>query len=373
MGTRSVQPVIDADSHVMEPAEVWDHLPPEYEARKPFIITGEDKPILQGMNSFWYIDGKTYPQPVGRGVSIYATPVTQARATRKPWGLGSQTLLDIPGRLADLDRAGFGLQVNFPTLFLEPLTEDPAFEAALIRSYNTFMARQCGQAPERLKWAALLPLQDPDRAADEVRWARERGAACMGTTYCTVGDVGLDDPRFDVVWRALEQTGLPLCLHCGWSIPDVRRLFNTSYGAHALGFTLPLLCAFYAFLGGGILDRFPRLKVGFLEAGCEWIPWLVQRLDHYFEAETRNGRPLPQARASEYLRQCAIYFTTEAEERNLPYVLEWVGDDRVMISGDMPHSEARDDAVQEIEERTDLTADQKQRLLRDNAARFYGF
>ena len=92
-----------------------------------------------------------------------------------------------------------------------------------------------------------------------------------------------------------------------------------------------------------------------------------------FDVPEVRGRPLPQARASEYLRRCAIYFTTEAEERNLPYVLEWVGDDRVMISGDMPHSEARDDAVEEIEARTDLTADQKQRLLRDNAARFYGF
>jgi predicted TIM-barrel fold metal-dependent hydrolase len=219
----------------------------------------------------------------------------------------------------------------------------------------------------------LVPRQDPQRAADEVRWAREAGASCIGTTYCTVGDVGLDDPRFDVIWRALDQTELPFCLHCGWSIPDVRRLFNTSYGAHALGFTLPLLCAFYAFVGGGILDRFPRLRVGFLEAGCEWIPWLVQRLDHYFEAETRNGRPLPAARASAYLRDCAIYFTTEAEERNLPYVLECVGDDRVMISGDMPHSEARDDAVAEIGDRTDLSTAQKRGLLHDNARRFYGF
>ncbi|HLH23048.1 MAG TPA: amidohydrolase family protein [Chloroflexota bacterium] len=371
MPARTASRVIDADSHVMEPAETWAYLPAEYEARKPFIITGENKPFLQGMNSFWYIDGKTFPQPVGRGVSIYATPVTQARATREPWALGSQTLLDVPERLADMDRAGIDVQVNFPTLFLEPLTEDPGLEAALIRSYNTFMAERARQAPERLKWAALLPLQDPDRAADEVRWAREHGAVCAGTTYCTVGDVGLDDARFDVVWQALERAGLPLCLHCGWSVPDVRRLFNTSYGSHALGFTLPLLCAFYAFLGGGVLDRYPRLKLGFLEAGCEWIPWLVQRMDHYFEAEAGNGRPLPAARASEYLRSCQVYFTTEAEEASLPHVLGFVGDDRVMISGDMPHSEARDNAIAEIEEREDLTAEQKRKLLHDNAARFY--
>jgi hypothetical protein len=68
-----------------------------------------------------------------------------------------------------------------------------------------------------------------------------------------------------------------------------------------------------------------------------------------------------------------VYFTTEAEERNLPHVLESVGDDRIMISGDMRHSVARDDAVEEIDERTDLTTAQKQRLLYDNAARFYSF
>lgn len=372
MGNSLVPRIIDADSHVMEAAEVWEHLPADYVTRRPFIITGENKPFLQGMNSFWYIDGRTFPQPVGRGVSIYATPVTQARATRKPWALGSQTLLDIAERLADLDRAGFDVQVNFPTLFLEPLTEDAGFEAALVRSYNSFMAERSRQASERLKWAALLPMQDPERAAAEVRWAQAQGAVCAGTTYGTVGDLGLDDRRFDVLWAELERAGLPLCLHCGWSLPDVRRLFTTSYGSHVLGFTLPLLCSFYAFTGGGVLDRFPRLKLAFLEAGCEWIPWLVQRMDHYFEAETANDRPVPQARASEYLRQCQIYFTTEAEESNLPYVLEFVGDDRIMVSGDMPHSEARENAVEEIVAREDVTLEQKRKLLHDNAARFYG-
>lgn len=182
MGNSLVPRIIDADSHVMEAAEVWEHLPADYVTRRPFIITGENKPFLQGMNSFWYIDGRTFPQPVGRGVSIYATPVTQARATRKPWALGSQTLLDIPERLADLDRAGFDVQVNFPTLFLEPLTEDAGFEAALVRSYNSFMAERSRQASERLKWAALqgqrVPAPVPDLLYDRGR--REQSALCAG-------------------------------------------------------------------------------------------------------------------------------------------------------------------------------------------------
>ena len=72
----------------------------------------------------------------------------------------------------------------------------------------------------------------------------------------------------------------------------------------------------------GVLDRYPRLKVLFLEAGCEWIPWLVQRMDHYYESERFRGY-VPERKASEYLRDCQVYFTTEAEEANLPLVLKF--------------------------------------------------
>jgi hypothetical protein len=57
--------VIDADSHVEEPAEAWGYLDPKYEARRPFPITGENRPFLHNMNSFWYIDGSVYPKVAG--------------------------------------------------------------------------------------------------------------------------------------------------------------------------------------------------------------------------------------------------------------------------------------------------------------------
>jgi uncharacterized protein len=363
--------VIDADSHVEEPEETWSHLDPRYKDRRPITVTGEDRADLFGMNSFWHIDGRSFPHPVGRGVTIYATPVTMERAKRKPFSLGSQTLCEPQARLKDMDSAGVGVQVNFPTLFLEPLTEDAAFEAALMQSYNSYMAAQCKDVADRLKWAALLPLRDVPSAVAEVRRAKELGAAAAATTCGTLGDHSLEEPWLDPIWAELEKQGLPLCIHCGWSNPGITNCFDSSYGAHVLGFTLPVIMGFYAFTGGGILDRFPGLKLAFLEAGCEWLPYVVQRMDHYYGSELRKGTRLPKRRASEYLRECQIYLTTEAEERNLPYVMELLGEDRIMISADMPHGEARETTVEEIEERADLTDAQKRKLLHDNAAAFY--
>ncbi len=364
--------VVDADSHVEECEEVWQFLDPKYAARRPMPLVGENRPVFAGMNAFWYIDGQVFPRPLGRGVTIYATPLQQERARRKPWSLGSQALTDPAERLRDLDAAGIDVQVLCPTLFLDTLTEDVEFEAALMASYNQFMARACAAAPERLKWAALLPLRRVDLAVAELRRAHALGAVCAATTAGTLGDLGLDQAGLDPLWAELERLGMPFCIHCGWCNDGVRRPFSTSYGAHVLGFTLPVLMAFYAFLGGGILDRYPRLKLGFLEAGCEWVPYLVQRMDHYYFAERRSGRPVPERRASEYLRDCALYFTTEAEERHLPQVLEFVGGDRIMLSADMPHGEAREAAVAEIRARTDLTEAQKRSILGAAAMQFYG-
>jgi len=362
--------VIDADSHVEETGEAWQYLDSRYEARRPFPIKGENRPFLHNMNAFWYIDGGVYPKVTGQGVTIYATPVEMERARTKPFSIPSQTLSDPDARLEDMDLGGVDVQVVFPTVFLEPLTPDARFEAALMQSYNTWMASVCAQRPGRLKWAGVLPLRCVSEAVEEVERIKQLGAVCAAV-YGTVGDTLLSDDSFDPVWAAAERLQVPVCVHTGWSHAGLTKPFTDSYGAHVLGFTLPVMMGFYAFLGGGILDRFPAMKVAFLEAGVDWVPYLIQRMDHYYHSETANGRPLPKRRASDYVRDCQVYFTCEAEEKLVPQVMEFVGEDRIMISADMPHGEAREGSVAEIRERTDLSDAIKQKILGDNAAEFY--
>jgi predicted TIM-barrel fold metal-dependent hydrolase len=130
--------------------------------------------------------------------------------------------------------------------------------------------------------------------------------------------------------------------------------------------------AFFSLTAGGVLDRFPRLRVAFLEAGSEWIPYMAGRMDHYHPV-IRNIAWGPHSKKfpSDYLAEGRLYVTCEAEEPLLPQVLELVGEDQVMIEGDMPHAEARETGIQQIRERNDLKEDVKRKILRENALAFY--
>lgn len=363
--------VIDADSHVEEPVEAWEYLDREFQNRKPFPVVVPNRPILANLNAFWWVDGQIYPRISGPGHTVYGTPPESAHAKNKAFSVASQTLATPADRLKDMDRAGVDIQVVFPTVFLEPLTEDIRFEAALMRSYNTWISRACREAPDRLKWAAVIPLRNVAAAVDELKRTRELGAVA-GAIYGTVGEKMLDQPEFDPFFAEAERLSVPVCIHTGWSHPGLKASGTTIMAAHVVTFTLPVLMGFYAVLAGGVLDRFPGLKVAFLEAGADWVPYLIQRMDHYYRAEKALGRPgLPERIPSAYLGDREIYFTCEGDEELLPLVLERVGDDRMMISADMPHAEAREGSVKEIQERGDLTEAQKRKILGENARRFY--
>ena len=141
--------VIDADSHVYEVEETWDHLPKEYRARRPLPITIKpgDAPYMGVDNSFWLVDGRAVQWTWGRGTVQIGCPLTSQHANMKVFSLGSQSLMDVDARIRDLDNAGVDVQVVYPTLFLVPLSEDDAFETALMRSYNSWIAERCAEGP----------------------------------------------------------------------------------------------------------------------------------------------------------------------------------------------------------------------------------
>lgn len=364
--------VIDVDSHVEEPEEAWASLDERYADRRPFPILARDVPALGGMNAFWFVDGAVFPKPIGRGTLVYGTPTEMRFAREKPFTIASQSLTDVGQRLKDMDGAGIAVQVIFPTVFLQPMSEDVLFEAALMRSYNAWIGKTCAARPDRLKWAAMVPLRDPRLAIDELHRARELGAAVVGL-FGTVGEMMLHDRYLDPFFAEVERLGLPLGVHAGWSHPGIMRSVDDMTGARAVSFTLPVMMGFYSFLAGGILERHPGLKVAFLEIGAQWVPYLVQRIDHYHHADKALGYPVPVRRpVRETLRECQVYFTPEADELLLPQAAEFVGEDRLLFEGDMPHAEAREGAKEELLARADLSEDLKWKILSENGRRFLG-
>src|SRR5262245_6491142 len=134
---------IDVDSHVEEDEATWAFLGPEYASRQPIVLNARGQPGLTQYDAFWMVDGRCWPQPVGHGSMVAATPPVSTRAINKPYSVGSQSLADVDGRIQDLDRLGLEVQVLFPTVFLMPITDDLGYEAALMNSYNRWIAERC--------------------------------------------------------------------------------------------------------------------------------------------------------------------------------------------------------------------------------------
>ena len=109
-GIPSIPGIIDADTHVFEPPEMWERIDPEMYPRRPIIVEGPADTVYRRSN-FWIIDGNIFPKPAGKGGFLLGTP-TQPNQIEKMPDVRARELLDIPGRLAAMDQMGSGVQVN---------------------------------------------------------------------------------------------------------------------------------------------------------------------------------------------------------------------------------------------------------------------
>ena len=365
--------VIDADAHVLESLDTFGdaYLDPAYWSRRP-------QAIRCGTRDHWLIDGHLFPRYVGRGCHIIGTPTGsggfRTHAGRKVEGaLDSNQLRDPAARIAEMEREEIDLQIIYPTLFLLPLTADPAYGAALCTAYNNWIAERCGRAPGRLRWVAVVNLDDVDSAVAELERVRTHlnpvGVMILGT----VGEKPLNHPTLSPFFAAAEAVGLPVSVHVGWSLPSLANMYTSLPESMLIPFTMPLLMAFVAFTAGGLLDRFPRLRVAFLEYGSEWLPFFVARMEH---ALKNIGRYMPELltmkrKPVDYLRSGQIYVTCETDEALLPQVLELVGEDHLLYASDIPHSDRDLFNVRTLRERGDIPASAKRKILEENPRRFY--
>jgi predicted TIM-barrel fold metal-dependent hydrolase len=289
--------------------------------------------------------------------------------------LGSLDLSEPEARIRDLDRLGIDVQVLFPSTLYARMTSDPGFETALFRSYNRYMGKQCRRYPKRLKWAALLPLRNARGASEAIEEMVASGASAA-VVYGTAGERLLSHPSFSPVWDEFAPTRLPLCVHMGMSYPPFEALCETIFDAHALGMCLPAQLAFLALVGHGMLDRYPDLKVAFMEFGAEWILYMVARMDHYLPTDRRRNMPikekLPRQKIVDYMKSGRIFVGIEGEDTLIREEAKLMGEAQLLYSSDFPHAEARENAASEILRKTDFSEDLKRKLFYDNAIGLFG-
>jgi hypothetical protein len=291
-------------------------------------------------------------------------------------------LEDVDARLKGMDDFGLEQQVVYPTLFLESIVEDVRLEAAVYRAYNDYLGAACAKSGGRLKWTACVPWRDPEAAAAEVQRVSDLGASGI-FTMGVIFDHHLDDPIFYPVYEAAADLDLPVCVHLGWGSPRATQIFSKN--SFFCGATIPVIWGFVFIMTSGLLGRFPKLRVGFIESGAQWVPYVINQIRRQYEPPTvirgKRGPGQSSQRAidrdfyrdpADWFHQGRAFVTFEADE-DLPHLLQHLGEDGLMMSTDYPHGDMSADErfVDKIMLRQDISATVKEKLLGANAARFY--
>lgn len=122
----------------------------------------------------------------------------------------------------------------------------------------------------------------------------------------------------------------------------------------------------------GIPEKFPRLRIAYLEAGCGWAPYWMERMDDEY-AKRKDEAPALRKLPSEYVRGGNVYFSCEADEWLLPQAVKLVGENQIVYASDFPHwDHTYPGSLDEIRSRGDLSDVQKGKILGDNSRRLYG-
>jgi predicted TIM-barrel fold metal-dependent hydrolase len=280
--------------------------------------------------------------------------------------------------LAAMDVEGIDVAVVFRTIAAHVIAFDdlpPPLAAAICRAYNAWLREYCDADGARLRLAALLSLHDVELAVAEARRAvRDLGAVALVLPSNPVKGRPWYDHDYDPLWAAAQELHVPVTFH-GIQIANQEHLGNRYLSnlalMHAVGHPVELQLCLGAMLLGGVFERFPRLRAGFLEGCCSWAPFWLSCLDEHWEKfgdEERFGLKLLP---SEYFqRQC--YLSVDPDESLVVDTVRAIGDDNIVISTDWPHDDsAYPRALSTFLAIDGLSDESRRKILWDNCARLY--
>jgi predicted TIM-barrel fold metal-dependent hydrolase len=330
---------IDADAHVLEPRSMWDHLDREFRDRV-HITTMTDDPDYRDILYDVALDGHPIPIVLGSREQNRFERLIVRFKEKYPRGAGA-----VPAQyLADLDREGLAQVVLYPTLFLwAPWIPQlgARFSAALARAWNDWIYDFCAADRKRLRPVVVVSLHDVEAAIREVRRCADRSFVGVFVRPNPLYGRTLGHPDYHPFYAVLEELGLPLGIHEGQiSYLPTLGLDRTEaqWAAHCMSHPFEQMAAMISLLEHGVLTKFPRLQVLFLEGGTAlWVPYWLNRLD--IERDHYRASGLTGKKASElFARQCFV--TCEVDDPYLPQTLACMGDTRLMMSTDYPHLES---------------------------------
>jgi len=363
--------VIDADGHVLEPFSLWDeYMDPAYRECGPkMIIDANDKERL-------WLEDKILGNALGLGRlgAIGARQGTVSGYTAK-YAAGRKGGFDPHARIEDMDLDGIDAAFLYPSVGLfSGAVSDPRLAAAMCRAYNRWLADYCKPYPDRLFGVAMLPMQSVDLAIEEMRFARRelgfRGGFLRPNPY---NNKMIHHPDYAGFWTVAEDLDFSIGFHEGANsgLPTVGvDRFEGRGARHIISHTMEMMLVCMSVIWGGVCERYPKIRIGFLESGGGWIaPWL-DRMDRHFDDQGFNDSGLTTRPSELFRRNCWISF--EPVEGSLSVLADYIGPHKIMWATDYPHSDGFFPGAPDlIKNRPELSAETKHQIMAGGAIGFY--
>ena len=349
--------VIDLDSHLVDEMKQWDSFIEE--RWKPFL----PKPL------------PTEPDErrhtlVGKRIMI-GSELTRHFEEKRNWHRPED--LTPEGRVQNIDKEGIDIAALTPSpaaLDVLWFVDDPQLAAAYCRAENNYMDHYASKYPERLKWAGVIPLQDREEAIKELDRAAKMGM--KGVTFKAVPVNGRkwEDPYYDPVYREVQALRLPLVVHDTKTASlGQERYAENFFFSHIVGRVLETMVCCMSFICGGVLERFPQLKVIFVEMGAAQAPWWLERMDSHYE-KLPYLVPWLKMKPSDYFRRQVFLGCEPYHDTLIETTVECLGDGNLVLTSDYPHWDALQPGSQTraIVESPRLSEKSKRKILSENAA-----
>lgn len=323
-----------------------------------------------------------------------ARPPASATRTRSSWAFETQLRPQLrhrsprpAARVADMDDQGVaasvifhgglnGESIPFSTTGLLGWGDSKYnhLEDLGVRIYNRWLADFVSSAPERHVGIAHIPISDPAACVREVEWAAEAGLKGINLPAPRGDFPMLNDPVWDPLWSACEETGLTLNTHGGGgehypyegqgaqAMYMMETLFRTRRGV-------------WVMILGGVFERHPKLKLVLTEQWMDWAPGVMANMDGLYHNRTgewvRAGLSLPP---SEYFKRNCYVGASFMSNWEAKLGIEQDLTDQVMWGDDYPHAEGTWPDTKEAIRFTFCDVDPKytRKYLGDNAIKVYG-
>ena len=356
--------IVDIDAHVTETAfwsEVTDRIDNDYlrHAALSFRERGGSPPGLLNVQP-----GMLYQDMFGR--------IPHGQQSDAVIGEGTHRQVELVRRA--MDSMGIDYTVAFPTpMLLLGMHPQAEVEVALGRAFNRWLIEELLPREPRIKAMMYLPFNDPEACVEVVEEFAD-APGVIGFTVVSTRYKPVHHNSYMRLYAALQATGKPLAFHSGFHWGDeLMKQMNRFISMHAISFCYFNMIHLTNWIINGIPERFPELKVIWVESGLAWLPFMMQRLDSEYMMRSSEA-PMLRRRPSEYIRD--MYFTSQPlETSNLKLTqatMEAIkADTQLLFASDWPHWDF--DLPTTITDLPFLSEQAKRNILGLNAARAFGF